>query len=393
MEYDFDEIIDRRGTNALKYDALMPRWGRNDLIPLWVADMDFKTPPFIMEALRRRCEHELLGYTMRPTAFYESIQDWVGRRHGWQVTAHQIGFSPGIVPGISSAIQCFSAPGDKIMIQPPVYHPFSMIIRENGREIVNNPLLLENGRFQMDFNNMKAAIKGCSMFILCNPHNPGGRVWSREELAQVAEICAENGTLVISDEIHADLTLPGHRHTTFATVSEQARMNSITYMAASKAFNIPGLASSYLICQNPELFHQYQSYVNGKEMAEGHVFAYLGVISAYTAAEGEEWLRQVLEYIEKNIRYIDEELRRSMPKIKALIPEASYLIHLDCRALNLSQPELVDFFVNGAHLALNDGAIFGKEGEGFMRLNAGCPRAILKKALHQLQQAYQERAF
>lgn len=393
MEYDFDEIIDRSGTHALKYDALIPRWGRNDLIPLWVADMDFKTPPFIMEALRRRCEHELLGYTMRPTAFYESIQDWVGRRHGWQVTAHQIGFSPGIVPGISSAIQCFSAPGDKIMIQPPVYHPFSMIIRENGREIVNNPLLLEHGRFQMDFNHMKTAIKGCSMFILCNPHNPGGRVWSREELAQVAEICAENGTLVISDEIHADLTLPGHRHTTFATVSEQARMNSITYMAASKAFNIPGLASSYLICQNPELFHQYQSYVNGKEMAEGHVFAYLGVISAYTAAEGEEWLRQVLEYIEKNIRYIDEELRRSMPKIKALIPEASYLIHLDCRALNLSQPELVDFFVNGAHLALNDGSIFGKEGEGFMRLNAGCPRSILTKALHQLEQAYQERSF
>ena len=213
MQYDFDEIIDRRGTGALKYEALLPRWGRDDLLPLWVADMDFKTPPFIMEALRRRCEHELLGYTVKPPAFFEAIRGWVGRRHGWQVETDQIGFAPGIVPGISSAIQCFTGPGDRIMIQPPVYHPFAMIIRENGREIVNNPLVLENGRYRMDFEHMRKAVRGCGMFILCNPHNPGGRVWNPEELEQVAEICAESGTLVISDEIHADLTLPGRRHT------------------------------------------------------------------------------------------------------------------------------------------------------------------------------------
>ena len=231
MQYDFDEVIERRGTGALKYEALLPRWGRDDLIPLWVADMDFRTPPFIMEAIRRRCEHEILGYTVKPRAFFEAIRDWVDRRHGWKVNASEIGFAPGIVPGISSAIQCFTEPGDKIMIQPPVYHPFAMIIRENGREIVNNPLIVEIGRYRMDFNHMQEAVHGCRMFIRSNPHNPGGRVWSPEELRRVAEICTANGTLVVSDEIHADLTLPGRRHTVFATVSEQARMNSVTYMA------------------------------------------------------------------------------------------------------------------------------------------------------------------
>lgn len=259
----------------------------------------------------------------------------MGRRHGWQVETDQIGFAPGIVPGISSAIQCFTGPGDRIMIQPPVYHPFAMIIRENGREIVNNPLVLENGRYRMDFEHMRKAVRGCGMFILCNPHNPGGRVWNPEELEQVAEICAESGTLVISDEIHADLTLPGRRHTVFATVSEKARNNSVTYMAASKAFNVPGLASSYLICQNPALLEKYQNFVNGREMAEGHVFAYAGLISAYTEPGGEEWLRQALDYIQENICYLDAELRRRMPRIKALLPDASYLVFLDCRELNL----------------------------------------------------------
>lgn len=393
MQYDFDEIIDRRGTGALKYEALLPRWGRDDLIPLWVADMDFKTPPFIMEAIRRRCEHEILGYTVKPRAFFDAIRGWVGRRHGWEVRASEIGFAPGIVPGISSAIQCFTEPGDKIMIQPPVYHPFAMIIRENGREIVNNPLLLENGRYRMDVDHMREAVRGCRMFILCNPHNPGGRVWSPEELRRVAEICAESGTLVVSDEIHADLALPGHRHTVFATVSEQARMNSVTYMAPSKAFNVPGLGSSYLICQNPALFGKYQSFVSGRELAEGHVFAYEGLISAYSGPEGEEWLKQAVDYIQENIRYIDRELRRRMPKIKAMLPDASYLVFLDCRELNLPQKELAEFFVDGARLALNDGSIFGKEGEGFMRLNAGCPRSILERALNQLEAAYRERGF
>ena len=393
MQYDFDEVIERRGTGALKYEALLPRWGRDDLIPLWVADMDFRTPPFIMEAIRRRCEHEILGYTVKPRAFFEAIRDWVDRRHGWKVNASEIGFAPGIVPGISSAIQCFTEPGDKIMIQPPVYHPFAMIIRENGREIVNNPLILENGRYRMDFNHMKEAVRGCRMFILCNPHNPGGRVWSPEELRCVAEICTANGTLVVSDEIHADLTLPGHRHTVFATVSEQARMNSVTYMAPSKTFNVPGLGSSYVICQNPDLFAKYQDFVSGRELAEGHVFAYDGLISAYSGPEGEEWLAQALDYIQENIRFIDAELRRRMPKIKAIMPDASYLVFLDCRELNLSQKELVAFFVDGARLALNDGSIFGKEGEGFMRLNAGCPRSILERALSQLEEAYENRGF
>ncbi len=391
MQYDFDEIIDRWGTSCTKYDGLKNIWGRDDLLPLWIADMDFRTPPFIMEALRRRCEHEILGYTVKPAAFYEAIKDWVARRHGWHFEVDQIGFSSGIVPGLANAIQSFTHTGDKILIQPPVYHPFSMIIKETGREIVNNPLILkEDGRFYMDFDHMREAVKGCKMMLLCNPHNPGGRVWTKEELATVADICAEAGTIVISDEIHADLTLPGHKHTTFAMVSEKARLNSVTFMAASKAFNIAGIASSYLICQNPDLFNKYQTYVNGRELANGHVFAHDGLISAYTNPEGEVWLKQCLDYIQENIRFVDAELRRRMPRVKALIPDASFLIFLDFRELGLTQPELVDFLVDKAHLAMNDGTMFGKEGTGFMRLNVGCPKSVLAKALDQLEEALKQ---
>ncbi len=238
----------------------------------------------------------------------------------------------------------------------------------------------------MDLDHFREAVKGCKLFILCNPHNPGGRVWTKEELEAVADICFENGTMVVSDEIHADLTLKGYTHIPFAKISEKARVNSITFMSPSKAFNMPGLASSYCIIENDDIRKKFRNYLNGSEFSEGHIFAFISVAAAYE--HGTEWLNQLLDYIQGNIDYVDNYLKRNMPLIKAIRPQASYLIFLDCRELGFNQEELVDFFVDKAHLALNDGAMFGKEGTGFMRINIGCPRVILQKALSQLEAAY-----
>ena len=268
MIYNFDEVIDRRNTDALKLEALQPRWGRTDLIPLWVADMDFRTPPFIIKALRDRLENEILGYTVKPDSWYDSIINWVNQRYGWKVSREMVNFTPGIVPGLAMLIQSLTRPGDKVMVQPPVYHPFFLITQHNNREVVYNPLVLENGQFRMDMERFKEDVKGCKLFILCNPHNPGGRVWTKEELIEVARICDENGTIVVSDEIHADLTLPPNKHCSFATVSEEARRNSIVFMSPSKAFNMPGMASSYCIIENESIRRTFTAYVNGSEYAE-----------------------------------------------------------------------------------------------------------------------------
>lgn len=385
MNYNFDEIIDRRGTDSVKWDAVGERFGRNDLLPLWVADMDFRTPPFIIEALRTRMEHEVLGYTFASEAWYTSIIAWLQKRYGWTIQREMLTFMPGIVRGLAFAIHCFTRPGDKVMVMPPVYHPFFLVTQKNKREVVYSPLVLRDGQYEIDFDRFKSDLQGCKLLILSNPHNPGGRVWTPEELAMIAELCAESGTLVISDEIHADLTLPPYKHTTYALVSEKARQNSLVFMSPSKAFNMPGLASSYCVIENEALRHQFQAYMEASEFSEGHLFAYLSVAEAYS--NGTEWLDQALAYIQGNIDFTDTYLRTHIPGIRVIRPQASYLVFLDCRELGLSQEKLVNLFVNGAHLALNNGTTFGKEGEGFMRLNVACPRSVLEKALSQLQQA------
>nr|WP_320057719.1 MalY/PatB family protein [uncultured Bacteroides sp.] len=385
MIYNFDEVVDRRNTDALKYEAIQPRWGRKDLIPLWVADMEFRTPPFIIKALKDRLDNEVLGYTMKSESWYSSIIDWVDKRFNWKISREMLTHTPGIVPGLAMAIQSLTEVGDKVMVQPPVYHPFFLVTQHNNREVVYNSLVLENGQFRMDMERFKEDIKGCKLFILCNPHNPGGRVWTKEELIEVARICYENQTIVISDEIHADLTLSPYVHYPFATVSEEARVNSIIFMSPSKAFNMPGISSSYCIIENEKIRRKFSSYVNGSELGEGHLFSFISVAAAYS--NGTEWLEQVKTYIQGNIDFIDEYFRKNIPTIKVIRPQASYLIFLDCRELKLAQKDLVNLFVDGAHLALNDGTMFGKEGAGFMRLNAACPRSVLKQALDQLQSA------
>lgn len=389
MKYNFDEVIERRGTDSVKYDAVSERWGRSDLLPMWVADMDFRTPPFVIEAIRRRLDHEVLGYTFACEAWYTSIINWQKERHGWNVTREMLTFTPGIVRGLAFALQCFTAPGDKVMVMPPVYHPFFLVTQKNEREVVFSPLILKDGQYHIDFNRFRKDVQGCKLLVLSNPHNPGGRVWTKEELSQIADICYESGTLVISDEIHADLTLPPYKHSTFALISEKARMNSLVFMSPSKAFNMPGLASSYAIIENDELRHRFQTYMEASEFSEGHLFAYLSVAAAYS--HGTEWLDQVIAYIQGNIDYTEHYLKEQIPTIKMIRPQASYLIFLDCRELGLNREELNRLFVEDAHLALNEGTTFGKEGEGFMRLNIACPRATLEQALKQLTQAVNNR--
>lgn len=387
MKYDFDEIIERRGTHSIKFDSMQELWGRNDLIPMWVADMDFRTPSFIVEAIKKRMEHEIFGYTKPSDEYFNSIIRWVDKRYGMKVCKEEIQYIAGIVPGIHHAVCALSEKGDKIMIQPPVYHPFKQVIEGTGRSVVQSPLILRDGRYYMDFDSMRKQIQGCKLYILCNPHNPGGVVWSREELETVADICKESGVMVISDEIHADMTFLPHKHLPFAMVNDWTHENTVTFMAPSKVFNMPGIIASHAIVFNNDLRERFYSYLEQNDLIMGNAFAYSAVEAAYT--QGEDWLKQMLDYVYENIRLVDTSLKQKMPKIKAILPEASFLIFLDCRELGYeTQEQLVDFFVNKARLGLNDGAMFGKEGTGFMRLNVATPRSIVAEAMKRLEDAY-----
>jgi len=386
-KFNFDEVIDRKGTGAVKTDLLKKRYGREDLIGLWVADMDFRCGDFIIDALTKRCQEGIFGYTMALDSYFESIVEWVENQHQWKINREWLSYIPGIVKGIAFCVMKFTDPGDKIIIQPPVYHPFHLIPEGHSRKVVNNPLIEKNGKYQMDLEGLKKIIdkEKCKMLILCSPHNPVGITWDKEILQELAHICAENNILVISDEIHADMGIFGHRHTPFATVSQEAADNSITFMAPSKTFNIAGIVSSYSIVPNQQLRESFYQYLHASELSDGTIFAYIASEAAYR--NGKDWMQQMLEYIESNILFTDKYLKENVPQIKVIIPEASFLIWLDCRALGLPQSELVSLFVNKAHLALNDGEMFGPGGSGFMRLNVGCSRVVLKQALEQLKQA------
>lgn len=385
--YNFDEIIDRKGTSCVKYDGLKNAYqGKENLIPLWVADMDFATPDFIVEALKKRCEHPVFGYTFDDDEYYESIQTWLDYKYHWKTEREWISYIPGIVKGIGLAVQCFTQPGDKVIIQPPVYHPFRLVPTRMGREVVYNPLKLEDGIYKMDFEQLESLIdKDCKMLILSNPHNPGGVVWEKEALVKLAQICSAHGILVVSDEIHAEMTYPQFRHHPFATVSEEAAACSVTFMAPSKTFNIAGIVSSYALVPDGRIREKFYSFLEAGELNAGTIFAFTATKAAYTY--GAEWLQQMRSYVIENVNFVDEYLKKNIPQIKVYRPQASFLVWLDCRELKLAQPELVQLFEDKAGLALNDGTMFGKEGEGFMRLNIGCPRSILNQALESLKKA------
>lgn len=388
--YDFDKIVDRTGSGDLKHEVLAERYGRADLLPLWVADMDFETPEFITDALRRRLEHSLFGYTVEPKDYWPTVQKWIKDHHGWDVKREWLSYIPGIVKGIGMVINVFTKPDEKVIIQPPVYHPFRLTPEGNGREVVYNPLKENSdGSYSMDFDNLEeVADDKCKVLILSNPHNPAGIVWDKDTLARLAEFCYDHNILVISDEIHCGMALWGNTHVPFATASDKAAQCSITFGAPSKTFNMAGIVSSYSIIPNDEIRNRFYTWLAANELNEAPMFSPIATIAAFK--NGEQWRKAMLHYVEQNIIFMEEYCKTHLPKIKPLRPEASFLVWLDCRALGLNHEQLIDLFVNKAHLALNDGEMFGKGGAGFMRVNVGTPRAILTKALEQLTKAVAE---
>ena len=386
-KYDFDTVIERKGSGDLMHEALLPRWGRDDLLPMWVADMDFATPDFVVEALKKRMEHPIFGYTVTPDDYWSSIMDWLKDRHQWDVQRDWLRFIPGIVKGIGMVVNVFTQPGEKVIIQPPVYHPFRITPQGNGREVVWNPLILrEDGSYEMDFENLeKVCDDQCRILILSNPHNPAGIVWPRQTLERLADFCYDHHLLVISDEIHCDMALFGHQHIPFATVSDKAAQISITFGAPTKVFNMAGIVSSYCIVPNATLRQKFFGWLSANEFDEPTLFAPIATMAAYR--QGNDWRKQMLKYVEGNILFVEEYCKQYIPGVRPLRPQASFLIWLNCRDLHLTHDELQDLFIDKAHLALNDGEMFGPGGQGFMRLNVGCPRSIVQQGMEQLRDA------
>lgn len=379
--YDFDTVIDRRGTHCTKLDGLDAMFGRHDVTPLWIADLDFAVCPEITEALRHRLDHPVLGYSAAPDSYWESIIGWLRRRHGLEVRREELSFVPGVVKGIALAINYFTHAGDKVLIQPPVYHPFRIVIEGNGREVVENPLVIDGDTYRMDLDGLAEVLakEKPRMMILCNPHNPIGLQWDEKTLREVARLCRLNNVIVVSDEIHGDLMLGGRRHIPFISVSDDARAVGIMIGAPSKTFNIPGLVSSWMVVKDRELRSGFYHWLEVNEFNDPVMISTIGAEAAYTC--GEAWMEQMLAYVEDNIRYVRDFLAANAPQVHVFVPEASFLVWLDFRALGLDQKELMDMLLSKAHLALNDGSMFGRQGVGFVRLNVGTPRSVLAAAL------------
>jgi len=386
MTYNFDEIVSRENTNSVKYDIRAELFGKEDVIPMWVADMDFRTPDFIIKAIKTRLEHEILGYSIKPGSYYDSIIKWLDRRHNWDIKKEWISFSPGVVPALNMSVMAYSRPGDKIILQSPVYHPFYAAIENNGRRIVDNPLRQENGRYYFDFDDLKKKIDAdVKMLFLCNPHNPVSRAFTEDELSELAAICLENNILIIADEIHSDLIFPGYRHIPMASLSDDIAENTITCMAPSKTFNLAGMSTSFLVIKNRELRHRYNKVLDQVHISSGNLFGTVALEAAYTG--GDEWLGQLMTYLKKNAELVRNYLSENIPEIKLTEPEATYLLWLDCRELKMNAKKLKKFIIHEAGLGLNDGAMFGPGGEGFQRMNIATPAGIVEKSLQQLKNA------
>ncbi|MDE6097525.1 MAG: PatB family C-S lyase [Muribaculaceae bacterium] len=388
--YDFDSIIDRQGTGATKIEQLDIIFGRHDVTPLWIADLDFAVCPEITDALIQRLKHPVLGYSFCPDSYWNSIIDWQRHRHGFELCREEMAFVPGVVKGIGLAVNFFTQKGDGILIQPPVYHPFKMVIEGNGRRLIENPLIADNGTYRMDLEGLAdlVASEKPKMMILCNPHNPIGIQWDADTLREVARICRAAGVVVVSDEIHGDLMLCGRRHIPFAAVSDDAAAVSVTLGAPSKTFNIPGLVSSWMVVKNPELRRDFYHWLEVNEFSAPPMISTIGAEAAYR--NGEEWLDQMLEYVQENIEFTRDFLAREVPGVTIVEPQASFLLWVDFRGLGLSQQQLMDMLLDHAHIALNDGTMFGRQGEGFARLNIGTPRSVLAEALGKIRDAVAE---
>lgn len=385
MKYNFDEIIDREDTASVKYDLRKEIFNNEKVIPMWVADMDFKTPDFIIQAIRERLNHEVFGYSIRPKSYFTSIINWLQRRHKWDIKEEWISFSPGIVPAINLAVMAYTEPGDKIIIQPPVYFPFFSAVKNNNRTLVENPLKLKKSRYCFDFKDLEEKLKDAKMLIISNPHNPGGSVWKKDELKKLGEMCVENNVLIMSDEIHADLVFKDHKYTPLASISKAIANYTVTFIAPSKTFNMAALATSSVLSSNAELKEKFDKVLDTIHIGMGNVFGTVASEAAYTY--GDEWLNQLMDYLSENIDFAQEYLQEKIPQIKMMRPEGTYLVWLDCSKLDLKGKDLKDFMIEDAGLGFNDGRMFGTGGEGHMRMNIACPRQILLDALIQLEKA------
>jgi len=388
MKYNFDKIVKR--IQSEKWDGRKKIFGREDIIPMWVADMDFESPKPVVDAIVKRAEHSVFGYTFRPSSYSESIINWFSKRYNWEINKEWLNYSPGVVPALSFIALSFSHPGDKIIVQSPVYRRFFEVITPNGRQVLNNPLLLKNGRYTIDFDDFekKASDSKSKLFFLCNPHNPVGRVWSREEIIKLGKICIKNNIIIVSDEIHSDLIYKGYKHVVFASISEEFAQNSITLNSPSKTFNLAGLQTSIVIIPNKKYYKIYDNKISSLKVGRSNVFGLVALEAAYNF--GENWLEQLLEYLEGNLKYLTNFIKEKVPKIKVIKPEGTYLVWLDCRQLALNDLELREFMIEKAKVGLLDGYKFGQGGEGFQRINIGCPRIILKESLERIEKVVNE---
>lgn len=381
MKYDFDELLSRRGTNSYKWDG-----EKDDVLPMWVADMDFHTAPAIVDALRHRVEHGIFGYTRVPDDYYEAVTGWFARRHDWTIDREWIIYTSGVVPAVSAIIKALTVPGDKVLVQTPVYNCFFSSIRNNGCEIVSSPLLQTGDTYRMDFDDLerKAADERVKVMLLCNPHNPAGRVWTSEELMRVGAICLRHGVTVVSDEIHCELVFPGHAYTPFASLSDEFLQHAVTCISPSKAFNIAGLQIANIVCADEEMRRKIDKAININEVCDVNPFGVIATMAAYN--EGDEWLRQLLEYLYENYLRMRDFCREHLPDFPIARLEGTYLVWMDCRALKMTSEELERVLIEEAALHLNAGSMYGAEGEGFMRWNIACPRARLLDGLERFRQ-------
>lgn len=382
--FDFDHEIDREGSHSVKYDGRQGMFGKSDVIPVWVADMDFATPPAVTRALAQRAAHPIYGYTLFPDSLYDSLIDWMLRRHGWTIQRDWIVMCPGVVPSLNAAVMAFTQPGESVIIQPPVYFPFFSAVTQTGRKLIPNPLQLENGRYTIDFDHLEQCAKNARLLLLCSPHNPVGRVWNSDELERLLAIAAKHDVVVFSDEIHADLIYPGHQHHAIATLPQNTG-KIITAVAPSKTFNIPGLNLSTLIIPDQSIRNSIMQVFNNMHVSASNPFSITAFETAYR--EGEAWLDELLIYLRDTRDSVTAFLATYLPEIKIIQPEGTYLLWLDCRTLDMTDAQLKHFFIHEAGVGMSPGILFGNEGSGFMRLNIGAPRRTILSVLEHIREA------
>jgi cysteine-S-conjugate beta-lyase len=383
--YRFDNVINRRHTLSVKWDDTERVFGVKDVLPMWVADMDFPAPPAVIEALHKRIKHGIFGYTVIPDSLKEAVQHWLQARHQWEIDRSWLVFSTGVVPAIATAIEAFSKEGDRVVVFTPVYPPLFQLVRQHRRTLVTSPLQLKETRYEIDWDDLTEKIQGAKLLLLCSPHNPGGRVWTKEELKKIGELCMKHDVIVISDEIHADLTFPPNKHVPFASIHPEFAERSITFIAPTKTFNLAGLQAAAVIIANESLRRQFRKVQQRQGFFTLNTFAVVGAEAAYR--HGGEWLDALLTYLQENIDYVSSYIQTHLPALRVIRPEATYLVWIDCRQLGLTEQQLKQLLLEKGKIAVEFGSKFGEEGKGFIRMNVACPRKTLKEALDRLSAA------